>query len=268
MINRREILRAGGLGSAAILAGKPALGAQLDFSTARPFSFSENEVVPTLDEYELQITALSGPGNPFKEERALAKSLLNDIPTDASPYEIAWRFHLWRARKVPGKTAEELANYSYYSREWPVRGNPVIMGFFDATGLRKISGDTTYWCSAFVSWCIQRSQVGKGVISKEAWPYASGAASQSYATWGKNVEEELHDEPRKGDLIVLYHPKTPGTGHVTFYHGKVDEDTVLGLGGNQGAQNEWNGGEVNIATFNRSSTGLKIHSFRRFPALE
>ncbi|ESZ78667.1 CHAP domain-containing protein [Mesorhizobium sp. L103C105A0] len=266
MLNRRHFVYGTALAPFAMRA-TASVAEELDFDSAAPFRFAENDVVPTLDEYETQIEALTGAANPFKEERALAKALLKDIPTKATPYEVAWRFHLWRANKVPDKTPAELADYSYYSREWPVRGNPVIMGFFDATGLRKISGDTTYWCAAFVSWCIQRSQLGKGINSHGGWPYAEGAASQAYASWGRDVEKDLKEQPRKGDLVVLHHPKKPGTGHVTFYHGPVDDDTFLGLGGNQGAQNERNGGEVNIAAFNRSSTGLKLHSFRRLDAL-
>jgi hypothetical protein len=34
------------------------------------------------------------------------------------------------------------------------------------------------------------------------------------------------------------------------------------LGGNQGAQNEYNGGEVNISKFTRRSSRLELHSFR------
>lgn len=268
MLDRRKVLGAALLSPFSLLATR-ALQAQekLDFTAADPYSFEVGTSMPTLDEYEKAQYALTGPDNPFKAERATAKRLLEDIPRDARPYDIAMRFHLWRTGRVPNKTAAELAEYSYYSREWPIRGNPVTMGFFDATGLREISGDVTFWCAAFVCWCIQRSQEGRGVTEK-VWPYDNGAASAAFRDWGKDVEKDLKDTPRQGDLVVLKNTSKPSSGHVTFLHSIIDDDTILGLGGNQGAQNERNGDEVNIAAFSRSAKNLKIISFRRHPALE
>jgi uncharacterized protein (TIGR02594 family) len=266
MINRRLFISAAAFSSGIGFAVNKAGADYIDFSLTSPWK-PDGDVVPTLEEYQAKLEANTGPDNPFKSERELAIKLLEDIPSVATPYGIAQRFHLWRTRRVPNKTAAELEDYSYYAREWPIRGNPVIMGFFDATGYRKPKGDTTFWCSAFVSWCIQRSQQGKGTMSTNAWPYNEGAASQAYASWGKDVEKDLGDKPRKGDLVVFRQRRNPTAGHIGFYHGELEDGTLLVLGGNQGAQNEYNGGEVNISTFTRDAAFLRFHSFRRFPEL-
>ncbi|MEH6691264.1 MAG: CHAP domain-containing protein [Pseudorhizobium pelagicum] len=220
--------------------------------------------MPTREEYAEQLEALTGAQDPYRTEIELGRKLVTEDPVlntnGKTPFEIADRFREWRLGTV-GTTVERRKQRSYYSREWPVRGNPVIMGFFDATGYRTPAGDTTWWCAAFVSWCIQRSQQSKGVTSK-TWPYDAGAASASYRTWGQKVKE-----PRKGDLAVFQNTSTSWQGHVGFVHSVVG-DQIMVLGGNQGAQNEYNGGEVNIAPFSMSGgSRLKFLDFRRHEAL-
>ena len=90
---------------------------------------------------------------------------------------------------------------------------------------------------------------------EKIWRYKNGAASAAYRDWGDQVTK-----PQKGDLAVF--KLNDYQGHIGFVH-EVDDDFIWVLGGNQGAQNERNGGEVNIARFaKRGSGSLKLHSFR------
>lgn len=218
----------------------------------------EGYTIPTLDEHEIQVRNLTGAGNPYPSEIKLGKKLLAaDIPVGGvTPYEVAYRFFLWRKGLV-GSTQRQRDIYSAYSREWPERGNPIIMKFFtEATGLRNPKGDTTYWCSAFVSWCIMRAR-SLADDPSPVWPKEHGAASASYRTWGTETST-----PRTGDIAVFKRTDRSWAGHVGFVH-KVEGNTIFLLGGNQGAQNDYNGGEVNIAKYRNPGGGkLRFHSFR------
>lgn len=215
--------------------------------------------VPTVAEYIAALEEVKGAAQPYVKEVEKGRELIKDIPLGPTPYDVAYRFYLWRKGKV-GATEQERKDYGYYAQEWPVRGNPIIMGFFDATGLRTPVGDVTPWCSAFVSWCIQRTLPDQAIGLTEAekekiWRYKDGAASASYRDWGDQLEE-----PRKGDLAVF--KLNDYQGHIGFVHA-MDEKIIWVLGGNQGAQDDRNGGEVNIAAFSRrTKKALKLHSFR------
>ncbi|WP_165410035.1 CHAP domain-containing protein [Rhizobium ruizarguesonis] len=274
MIRRDFILAAAGI-SISTLFSSVSVGqddfqvVEPDFSEGPPAEFPEGIRVPTAEEYDKQLEALTGAQNPYKPEIELGRTLIKEDPVlqsrNKSPFEIADRFREWRQGLV-GDSGERKRQYSYYAREWPVRGNPIIMGFFDATGYRTPAGDTTWWCSAFVCACVQRSLESKGIRSRE-WPYASGAASSSYRQWGKDVITDLNSEPRKGDLAVFQNTRTSYQGHVGFVHSVVGNQIMV-LGGNQGAQNEYNGGEVNIAPFDLVGSGrLRFLSFRRHDSL-
>ncbi len=261
-MNRREILA--GMWSASFLSAGTIARAEIpNFAATPPVQFPEGIRVPTVDEYLAQLDSMRGAQNPYREEVEKGRELLKDIPLGAKPFDVATRFHEWRRKKV-GKSDQEREAYAYYAREWPVRGNPIIMGFFDATGYRTPEGDTTYWCAAFVSWCIRRSLSGDTTAEK-IWPFERGAASAAYRAWGSDVEKELGKQPQPGDLAVFSRSAT--AGHIGFVH-DVTGTTIFVLGGNQGAQNEYNGGEVNIAKYGRRSGGaLKFHSFRRHECL-
>lgn len=265
-MDRRDVLisAASCIASSFAFAG-PSRSAKLDreFFGGAPVQFPAGVRVPTVDEYLASLESMRGEFPPYRKEVERGNELLKDVPLGLTPYEVAYRFHKWRKREV-GSTTEEKADYSYYAREWPVRGNPVIMGFFDATGLRSPAGDTTYWCSAFVCWCIRRTlpNEASGLNSAEKeklWRYQEGAASASYRDWGEPVAD-----PKRGDLAVF--KLSDYRGHIGFVH-RVDGDEIWVLGGNQGAQEERNGGEVNIARFLRKGHSLKLHSFRTSPLL-
>ena len=174
----------------------------------------DNGNIPTIADYEMTFEFDTGVGNPFKEEVARGNQMINaTIPTNVTPYEVALKFWEWRQGNVSTNdiTAKE---FSYYAREWPVRGNPVIMQFFDATNYRKPEGDTTWWCSAFVSWCIQHARTGRNIANVKAIP-VKGAASSEYRNWGEEIKLT---EAKKGDLVVFKNKSKPSNGHIGFFH--------------------------------------------------
>lgn len=83
---------------------------------------------------------------------------------------------------------------------------------YDKATTLKATSDEVPWCAAFVSWCLEQA----GIRSTR------NAAAASYEDWG----EDLGDSPELGCVVVMSH-------HATFYDGYVDEDTIIGLGGNQ-----------------------------------
>jgi len=89
-----------------------------------------------------------------------------------------------------------------------------IIEYGKATSLKPQS-DEVPWCAIFVNWCLQQAGI-QGTNS---------AAAASFEDWGR----DLGDEPEIGCIVVLPH-------HVTFYAGAMDEDTIIGLGGNQSDQ--------------------------------
>lgn len=237
---------------------------ELDFEFSPPVQWSAGTAVPTLEDYEKQLRPITGKGNPFTSERQRAAELLREMDDfckdGKSPYQVARHFLDWRQGSIESDSNQDRKDRKYFTREWPVRGNPIIMGFFDSTGLRTPAGDTTYWCAAFVSDCIRRSLVSRG-NNQRVWPYNQGAASAAYRTFGSSVTE-----PQQGDLVVFQNNGEAWRGHVGFVHA-IEGNMIRVLGGNQGAQNEYNGGEVNISSFNKNSTKLKLHSFRRHDIL-
>lgn len=219
-------------------------------------------VVPSLDDYAAKVKALTGADDPYPKEIELGRKLIEkDIPkSGVTPYDVAHRFYLWRRGEV-GDTAKERDIYSAYAREWPVRGNPIIMGFFtEATGLRNPKGDTTYWCSAFVCWCIMRARTN-AADANPVWPKQDGAASASYRSWAKK-----ETAPKRGDIAVFQRTDVSWAGHVGFVD-KVDGETIHVLGGNQGAQNDYNGGEVNIAEYSSWTKKNYEDAGKNLPAL-
>ena len=233
---------------------------ELDFEFDAPVQWPVGEAIPTLDQYEKQLDPITGSENPFKSERKRAAELLKEMDEftkdGKSPYQIAEHFLAWRQGTVQNDGDQDRKDRRYFTREWPVRGNPIIMGFFDATGFRTPAGDTTYWCAAFVSDCIRRSLISRG-NNKRLWPYNEGAASAAYRGFGSSV-----NDPKKGDIVVFQNTGEAWRGHVGFVHA-IEGNIIRVLGGNQGAQNEYNGGEVNVSPFNKNSARLKLHSFRR-----
>jgi uncharacterized protein (TIGR02594 family) len=102
-------------------------------------------------------------------------------------------------------------------RELPGEGNnPRVLEYLRSTDLDQASAskDATFWCSAFVNWCVEKAGYAG---SNSAW-------ARSWLTWGKSVTR-----PRRGCIAVF---KRGTGGHVAFYVGTAGAQYQV-LGGNQ-----------------------------------
>jgi uncharacterized protein (TIGR02594 family) len=212
--------------------------------------------VPTVEELILDESKESGTEKPYRDEVKLARRILDGTPTDGGALNVAEYFLKLRRGGLREEYGEESP---FYGMEWPIRYNPIIVTFFDATDTREPAGDTTAWCAAFVNWCIERTTAGDPKSGTHS------AASQSFRTWGPETKN-----PKKGDLVVFQHKGQSDHGHVGFYLSH-DEQGIVVLGGNQmpkkknirpGEYDLPNTGEVNISTFPYDGASLKFHSFR------
>lgn len=206
-----------------------------------------------------------GTTPPTTIEMQAAYELLLLSPYDTSPIEVAQYFLAVGA----GGYGEALRPYS---REWPVRANPVIYHFFSST-LTKPEGDTTAWCAAFVNWCLLRGrakladEIGKSKgdysISGKPFPdehiqkYSTNSASSgSFRCWNQS------QSPKRGDIVVFKDTGTDGmtascrgTGHVAFYLGIPKDGWIRVLGGNQ--LQAGSGGAVTVANM-KSGAGSRF----------
>lgn len=103
-------------------------------------------------------------------------------------------------------------------KEFPGSGdNPRIVEYLKSTNLPAPynANDETYWCSAFVNWCVERSGF-EGTDS--AW-------ARGWLNWGKKI-----DKPRRGCIVVF--KRGTSSGHVAFFISEAGEKVKV-LGGNQ-----------------------------------
>lgn len=110
----------------------------------------------------------------------------------------------------------------------PATHHPRILAYHGST-YGKASSEEVPWCSAFVNWCIEQSELGG----------TKSARAVSWLKWGRTLAK-----PRLGCIVVLWRSANPEEGHVGFYWGE-EGDRILLLGGNQ--QNA-----VNIQRYARS----------------
>lgn len=111
-----------------------------------------------------------------------------------------------------------IASSEVGQREVPAEGNnPRVVEYLRSTDLdaKLASKDETFWCSAFVNWCVEKSGFAG---SNSAW-------ARSWLSWGKPLSR-----PRRGCIAVFSRGKG---GHVAFYVGTQREKYRV-LGGNQG----------------------------------
>jgi uncharacterized protein (TIGR02594 family) len=94
--------------------------------------------------------------------------------------------------------------------------NPRVLEYLRSTDLdaKPASTDATFWCSAFVNWCVE----------KAGFAGSNSALARSWLSWGKPVAR-----PRRGCIAVFSRGKG---GHVAFYVGTQGPDYRV-LGGNQ-----------------------------------
>jgi uncharacterized protein (TIGR02594 family) len=98
--------------------------------------------------------------------------------------------------------------------------NPRIVQYLQSTTLPAplAQTDETFWCSAFVNWCVEQA----------GFEGTDSALARSWSTWGKAI-----DRPVRGCIVVFERPEGGSTaGHVGFFMG-ADRNSLLVLGGNQ-----------------------------------
>jgi uncharacterized protein (TIGR02594 family) len=209
--------------------------------------------VPTIDEALAAEISNSGTMTPYQEEVVIGKKVLAGAPASQSgrpvtPLAVAQYFLDVGAGRVD-------PDWAGYVQEWPVRANPVILGFFDQTSYRRPAGDTTPWCAAFVNWCMHRAYDGRA--GSDVLAGTRSAASQSFLRWPGSVRT---DDPKPGDLCVFTNTGDPAHGHVAFLVGRSGNSLFI-LGGNQRYQSGYNNGEVNISRFNVNSLSQPLTAF-------
>ncbi len=193
----------------------------------------------------------TGRDSPQVQEVDTALDILEKAPSGIPPFRIAEYF--WNLKSGLYNTDEQ-PNLDYYAREWPVRANPLIVGFFAATDYGRPSGDTTAWCSAFVNWVLERSANGKTVAPMPT----RSAASNSFRNWGQVTSGKTQATsgetgliPRKGDIAVFRNTTgNTNSGHVAFFvEFNASRTHLLILGGNQLPKDKSNTGEINMKWF-------------------
>jgi uncharacterized protein (TIGR02594 family) len=178
----------------------------------------------------------------LRAEQKVTKALLSKAPGGPNPYDVA-KYFLAVGHGDYGDP------WKPYIQGWPVRWNPVIVTFFQATDT-KPEGDLTSWCAAFVNWCFL--QAGKR-------PATHSASSGSFRSFGMSTSS-----PVEGDVVV-FRRKDPaaadlGRGHVGFFVANHDTEVEV-LGGNQ---IDGHDGAHMISSKRLSKEGkvLTLHSFR------
>jgi len=173
-----------------------------------------------------------------------------------------------------GKTLLETARYfenltiknheeHMYNAQWPVRWNPVIVGFYRSANVKKDliyqKGDTTPWCSAFINWCLLRG----------GYERTENAMSGSFYMYKKNQGlGKVTTNPKPGDIIVfrsaIPEDAAKGFGHVGIFIEEAPGGFIV-LGGNQKAKKKYS--SVNTTFFPREDHRLVFHSIRSFDSI-
>jgi len=135
-----------------------------------------------------------------KKEKVQTPKSVPSIPLDTKIVPIPW---LDIARAELGM--KEISGSKHNKR---------ILEYHAATTL-KATDDETPWCSAFVSWCLEKAGIES---TKNAW-------ARSYLAWGQAVKV-----PSIGCIVVF--SRGASSGHVAFYLGET-ESSIQCLGGNQ-----------------------------------
>jgi uncharacterized protein (TIGR02594 family) len=262
ILKRRDFLvSTAAVSTAAVFGGQYAAAVPGNAGTTEPIAFEENKRVPTLDELVEQERAAKGVEAPYLSEIKKAKDILAACPSKQNPLQIAQYFGDLRQGVFDDIHGP---NGHLYALEWPVRANPVIVSFFDATTFRKPNGDQTAWCAAFVNWCIMQARKGRDDIAN-LLAHTASAASETFRRWGTAT-----NDPRPGDIVVFQHKRTAWQGHVGFFVSR-NGNYIYVLGGNQmpirarlpdGTYERRNTGEVNVKPMPLDGRDLRFHSYR------
>lgn len=252
MVSRRLVL-GGGLGGAAAAAAFPALAVPPGVGTGPAYVFKAGEPVQTIDELYEIATTVTGTEAAFVDEIDLALRIRAEMPPYRTPLEVA-AYYLALGQ---GDFQEDFGiDAAKYAREWPVRANPLIVSFFDATTYRKPAGDTTAWCAAFINSCLETAVANGG---SRDWASNKSAASSEFRRWGRPLA--AGERPQPGDLAVYVNTADTSTGHVAFFV-QTSATGLYVLGGNQRPADKSNNGEINIKHAVSASPKQPLHSIR------
>ncbi len=147
------------------------------------------------------------------------------------------------AVKTPGEKAIDYAVQFLGVKESPAGSNMQMFGAW-----YRMNG--VPWCAIFDSYCF-------GHTGRDSFRYSYVPAIYQDARAGRNGLQVVWT-PRRGDL-ALYDFNGEQLAHVAFFDSKINSSTFKDLGGNTGATDLANGGEVARGTryFNQ------VHSFVR-----
>jgi uncharacterized protein (TIGR02594 family) len=183
-----------------------------------------------------------GKKRPLDAEEKVAASILASSPLGPTPYGVASYF----LSVGSGQYGDE---WKPYVQGWPVRWNPVIVTFFQATSTEP-EGDVTSWCAAFVNWCFLRADHG---------PATHSASSGSFRSFGT-----VTGNPSAGDLVVFRRTNVEkaalGQGHVGFFVKDLG-DKVQVLGGNQ-IEGRDGCHMISLKAISKIGTALVLDSYR------
>ncbi|WP_425375690.1 CHAP domain-containing protein [Rhizobium leguminosarum] len=132
-----------------------------------------------------------------------------------------------------------------YNAGWAGRWNPVIHSFFDATDTEIPSKDNSYWCAAFLNWCLERCAYKPGT--------RSSSSSSFRGLRGRT------NSPRRGDIVVFRDGPSGCQGHVGIFVG-MQGTQLLVIGGNQKKGEHYS---VNTKALPVPRSSLRVHSFLR-----
>lgn len=265
-IDRRRFMQASATGA---LAAGGLAAALTEEVLALPVGIGTDEGVdlivdgklPTIEFFLEKYSVDTGTAKAYAEEVETAARIIRQCAgtgRNTSPFEVAAYFLDLSMGLVPDPATGAKFD-KRYAQEWPVRANPLIVSFFNATDFGDPAGDTTAWCSAFVNWCLReaaRTRQGRTLIGP-----TRSAASRSFRDWGDRTST-----PNVGDIVVFELNKDANHGHVGFFVADAG-DHVYCLGGNQGALDGRNNGEVNLKRLAKRSAYWKLHSYRTGPDL-
>jgi uncharacterized protein (TIGR02594 family) len=200
---------------------------------------------------------LAGPGTRAtgstaarnKEVGIAFTKVLESVKHNETPLEVARYFESLQDKNDDGWP---------YRAEWPRvgRANPLIVGFLTMSNVLPNEGDQTFWCAAFVNFCLGAS--GR--------PLTLSALSGSFRrSWGNGYGQETK-MPKSGDIVVFAakgERGEQGNGHVGFYVGPDQSRSghILVVGGNQGGITGYQGA-VSQSSFPKDGANLILHSFR------
>jgi uncharacterized protein (TIGR02594 family) len=239
MATRRQIMNALGC----FTVGQVLFEGMRLFAASIPANIGQ---VPDYDGPLPKAPSILGTRPALDSEERIARQIVTKAPKGPTPFAVA-KYFLAISNGQFGPAWEP------YTSGWPVRWNPVIVEFFQATHSIP-EGDVTSWCAAFANWCFQRNVQSPATLS---------ASSGSFRTFGVETVQ-----PKEGDLVVFR--KTNGApsdpqGHVGFFvadHG----NSVDVLGGNQ-IEGQAHCHKVSSKRLLKAGPVLTVHSYRTDPRL-